>query len=164
MKGVGRVSAVKDDLVPPEAPSGSDRDEAADLSLRKLLEERAAKHHRDKCDERDTASVKPRTFRKRALCRRVCVVMNADNDTQTGGGTPMLRKLTILSTLSATIISLAVTSSASATRVIEPTRPGTAPIRHVHLLRVSKAAATSPLTGAALNPFSGLGPGAVNVG
>lgn len=62
--------------------------------------------------------------------------------------------------------SLGLAASASATKVIEPTlpAPGSTPIRHVHILRVSGATATSPLSGAALNPMSRLGPGAVDVG
>jgi hypothetical protein len=55
-------------------------------------------------------------------------------------------------------------SSASATRVIEPTLPAPSRIHHVHILRVSGATRTSLLTGVALNPISGLGPGAIDVG
>jgi hypothetical protein len=72
--------------------------------------------------------------------------------------------MTSLATAVAIATPLAVASSASATRVIEPTRPG--PIHHVHahILRVSGATATNQLNGAALNPLTRLGPGAVDVG
>ena len=71
---------------------------------------------------------------------------------------------TALATAIAIAAPLALASSASATRVIEPTLPGPSPIHHVHILRVSGATRTSALTGVALNPISGLGPGAVDVG
>lgn len=71
---------------------------------------------------------------------------------------------TRLATAVAIATPLALASSASATRVIEPTLPGHGPVRHVHILRVSGAARTNLLTGVALNPISGLGPGAVDVG
>jgi hypothetical protein len=71
---------------------------------------------------------------------------------------------TWLATAVAIATPLALASSASATRVIEPTLPGPAPIHHGHILRVSGATRTSALTGVALNPISGLGPGAVDVG
>jgi hypothetical protein len=74
--------------------------------------------------------------------------------------------MTSLATAVAIATPLAVASSASATRVIEPTRPGPGPIHHVHahILRVSGATATNQLNGAALNPLTRLGPGAVDVG
>ncbi len=73
---------------------------------------------------------------------------------------------TWLATAVAIASPLALASGASATRVIEPTLPRPAPIHHVHvhILRVSGATRTSLLTGVALNPISGLGPGAVDVG
>jgi hypothetical protein len=69
-----------------------------------------------------------------------------------------------LATAAAIAVPLALASSASATRVIEPTLPRPGPIHHIHILRVSGATRTSPLTGVALNPISGLGPGAVDAG
>ena len=70
-----------------------------------------------------------------------------------------------LATAIAMAAPLALASSASATRLVEPTLPGgTGHVRHVHILRVSGATRTSALTGVALNPISGLGPGAVDVG
>ena len=71
---------------------------------------------------------------------------------------------TWLATTVAIATPLAAASSASATRVIEPTLPGPGPTHHVHILRVSGATATNQLSGAALNPISRLGPGAVDVG
>lgn len=73
---------------------------------------------------------------------------------------------TSLATVVAVATPFVLASSASATRVIEPTLPGPAPIHHVHvhILRVSGATRTNVLTGVALNPISGLGPGAVDVG
>jgi hypothetical protein len=71
-----------------------------------------------------------------------------------------------LATAVAIAAPLTAASGASATRLTEPTLP--APVRthhvHVHILRVSGAARINALTGVALNPTSGLGPGAVNVG
>jgi len=74
------------------------------------------------------------------------------------------RMKTWFATATAIVAPLAAASSAAATRVIEPSRPGPAPVRHVHILRVSGATFTSSLSGAALNPMSRLGPGAVDVG
>ena len=74
---------------------------------------------------------------------------------------------TRLATAVAIATPLALASSASATRVIEPTLPGPGgPIHHVHvrILRVSGATATNQLSGAALNPISRLGAGAIDVG
>jgi hypothetical protein len=73
---------------------------------------------------------------------------------------------TRLATAVAIATPLALASSASATRVIEPTLPGSGRIHHVHvhLLRVSGATRTNLLTGVALNPISGLGPGAIDAG
>jgi hypothetical protein len=74
---------------------------------------------------------------------------------------------TCLATAVTIATSVGLAASASASRMIEPTLPaahGSTPIRHVHILRVSGATATSPLSGAALNPMSRLGPGAVDVG
>lgn len=61
---------------------------------------------------------------------------------------------------------LALASSASAFKAPpEPTLPGGTMHRvHAHVLRVSGAARINALTGVALNPISGLGPGAVDVG
>ena len=70
-----------------------------------------------------------------------------------------------LATAVAIATPLAVASTASANRVIEPTLPGPGPIHHVHILCASAGAtATNALTGVALNPISRLGPGAVDVG
>jgi hypothetical protein len=69
-----------------------------------------------------------------------------------------------LATAAAFATPLALASTASAHRVIEPTLPGPGSIHHVHILRVSGATATNALTGVALNPISRLGPGAVDVG
>jgi hypothetical protein len=71
---------------------------------------------------------------------------------------------TWLATAVAIASPLALASSAAATRVIEPTRPGPGPIHHAHISRVSGATRTNLLTGVALSPISGLGPGAVDVG
>jgi hypothetical protein len=78
----------------------------------------------------------------------------------------MNRHRTIGTSLAAAVVlaaPLALASSASAARVIEPTLPRPTPIQHVHIVRVSGASRTNLLTGVALNPISGLGPGAVNV-
>ena len=76
------------------------------------------------------------------------------------------RTRTWLTTAMAIAAPLAAASSAAAFKAPpEPTLPGGTMHRvHAHVLRVSGAARINALTGVSLNPISGLGPGAVDVG
>jgi hypothetical protein len=71
-----------------------------------------------------------------------------------------------LATAVAIAAPLAAASSAAAFKAPpEPNLPGGTMHRvQAHVLRVSGATKTNALTGVALNPISGLGPGAVDVG
>jgi hypothetical protein len=71
-----------------------------------------------------------------------------------------------LATAVAIVAPLAAASSAAAFKAPpEPNLPGGTMHRvHAHVLRVNGAARINALTGVALNPISGLGPGAVDVG
>jgi len=71
-----------------------------------------------------------------------------------------------LATAIAIVAPLAAASSAAAFKAPpEPNLPGGTMHRvQAHVLRLSGATRTNALTGVALNPINGLGPGAVDVG